>query len=106
LFDKFVSFLFDFKKFILGLGFLHTSGLTFLLYFFGNLQGLLKVPVSLLFKTLHVLVVPHFAHLVKPVYLAIVDSYLAEIAGALLGLLFAADATAGARAHIAMVLTL
>jgi len=50
--------------------------------------------------------VPHFAHLVKPVYLAIVDSDLAEIAGALLGLLFAADATAGARAHIAMVFTL
>jgi hypothetical protein len=49
----------------------------------------------LFLKIIHVLVVPHFAHLVKPIDLAIVNSDLAEIAGARLVLILAADATAG-----------
>ncbi len=49
---------------------------------------------------------PNFAHLVKPIDLAIVNSDMAEITSALLGLLLAAYATAGPRAHITVVLTL
>jgi len=40
--------------------------------------------------------VPNFAHLVKPVDLAVVNSDLAKIAGTHLSLLFATDGATGA----------